>query len=57
MVGSSGHTQPMLIPIIVILLLLAFFGGIFIHPLLFLILLVAIAVFFWDRGPRSGTRL
>lgn len=47
----------MLIPIAVLLLVLAVVGGIAVHPLLFLVALLAVvALFSARRGPRPGRR-
>jgi hypothetical protein len=40
----------MLVPLIVLLLVLAVVGGIAVHPLLFLLALLAVLVFFGGRG-------
>lgn len=40
----------MLVPLIVLLLVLAVVGGVAVHPLLFLLALVAVLMFFGARG-------
>jgi hypothetical protein len=43
----------MLLPLAVVLLVLAIAGGVVVHPLLFLIALLALLAFFGGRGGRT----
>ncbi len=43
----------MLITLVIVLLLLALVGGIAVHPLLFLVALLAVLVLFAGRGRRT----
>jgi len=45
----------MLLALAIVLLIIAIAGGVIIHPVLFVLALVALAVFFSDR--RRGARL
>ena len=43
----------MLLPLAVVLLVLAIAGGVVVHPLLFVIALLALLAFFGGRGGRT----